>query len=316
MAKLKLNIPSDFFKEEERSGFHVSTNLKKVWAVEIDLLNELLNVCHKYGISICAAGGTLLGAVRHNGMIPWDDDIDLMLFREEYDKLCRIAPLEFKDPYFFQTEETDKGSYRGHAQLRRSDTTGILSHELFQAKTINQGIFIDIFPLDNLPNDMGKCRKHLWKLALLRNIHKICLLKSLPFKFDSNELKRSIVLAILRAIIPYSIAVKYSDSLYYRWINCMQKYNYKRTEYVVMSPFYTKRWIWKRKDLEVLIEHGFEMIRIPIPLEYDKILKLSYGNWHKLVVGNSMHGATIFDTEKPYTDYLEKSVTNDEKGSA
>ena len=153
MTNLNLKFPEHFFEPEVRDGYEVSCEMKYIWAVELDLLNQLLTVCQKYNIKLYAAGGTMLGAVRHKGMIPWDDDIDMMMFRSDYDRLCEIASEEFKEPYFFQTNETDPGSYRGHAQLRNSKTTGILKHELDQKREINQGIFIDIFPLDNVPDD-------------------------------------------------------------------------------------------------------------------------------------------------------------------
>mgnify|MGYP001218621471 CR=1 FL=1 len=86
-------------------------------------------ICKANGLKYFADSGTLIGAIRHEGYIPWDDDIDIMMFREEYDKLCKVAPKELKYPYFFQTEYTDKGSLRGHAQIRNCKTTGILMSE-------------------------------------------------------------------------------------------------------------------------------------------------------------------------------------------
>ena len=104
MVSLNIKLPENFLDEEIRDDYVVSSQMKQVWAVELDLLNKILEVCKKYNIKIIASGGTLLGAVRHKGFIPWDDDIDLMMMRDQYDKLCDVAEKEFKYPYFFQTE--------------------------------------------------------------------------------------------------------------------------------------------------------------------------------------------------------------------
>ena len=153
MVNLKITLPEGFLNEEVRSGYRVSHETKKVWAVELDLLAEFQRVCQKHNIKYIASGGTMLGAVRHKGFIPWDDDIDLMLMREEYDKLCEIAPSEFKHPYFFQTSKTDLGYFKGFARLRNSETTAIFAYERDSKFRINQGIFIDIFPMDNVVDD-------------------------------------------------------------------------------------------------------------------------------------------------------------------
>ena len=103
MNCINLKISNTFFDEEIRDGYKVSREMKKIWAVELDLLNELNRVCNKHNIRCMAWAGTMLGAIRHKGFIPWDDDIDIMLFRDDYEKLCEIAPSEFTYPYFFQT---------------------------------------------------------------------------------------------------------------------------------------------------------------------------------------------------------------------
>ena len=127
MVNLKLQIPEEFFKEEVRDGYFVSSDMKNLWAVELDLLNEFIRVCEVYNLRYFAEGGTMIGAVRHNGFIPWDDDIDIVMPREDYCKLEKIAVKEFKFPYFWQTEKTDPGSMRGHAQLRnRKDPISIM----------------------------------------------------------------------------------------------------------------------------------------------------------------------------------------------
>ena len=150
---IKIQLPDNFLDAEIRDGYQVTAKMKKIWAVELDLLCEFQRVADKYGIKYIANGGTMLGAVRHKGFIPWDDDIDLMMMRDEYDRLCEIAPKEFRHPYFFQTEYSDPGSLRCHAQLRNSETTAILDDEKNGHFHFNQGIFIDIFPLDAVPDD-------------------------------------------------------------------------------------------------------------------------------------------------------------------
>ena len=94
MVSLNIKLPENFLDEEIRDDYVVSSQMKQVWAVELDLLNKILEVCKKYNIKIIASGGTLLGAVRHKGFIPWDDDIDLMMMRDQYDKLCVSCFLE------------------------------------------------------------------------------------------------------------------------------------------------------------------------------------------------------------------------------
>ncbi|WP_254262217.1 LicD family protein, partial [Lactobacillus helveticus] len=169
MPKISLNLPASFYGEEVRNDYKISADMKKVWAVELDLFKQLDQICKKHNITYYADGGTLLGAIRHHGFIPWDDDMDFIMLRSDFEKLCKVSS-EFKEPYFFQTEETDPGSLRCHAQLRNSETTGILNSDLSKKYPFNQGIFIDIFLLDGVPEDakerssfVKSLQKNKWK---------------------------------------------------------------------------------------------------------------------------------------------------------
>ena len=160
MVDLKIELPSSFFLEEERDGHLVSPEMKELWAVQLDLLHEFDRVCKKYNLKYVLDFGTLLGAIRHKGYIPWDDDIDVGMLREDYDRLMEIGAKEFKEPYFLQTPYTDKRFDEGVNKLRRTDTMYLSHHTLIHYPKYNLGIFIDIFVYDNIPSD-GKSDKSI-----------------------------------------------------------------------------------------------------------------------------------------------------------
>lgn len=123
--------------------------LRKMQLLQLDMLVEFDRVCRKNDISYAITGGTLLGAVRHKGFIPWDDDADVCMFREEYEKFKKVAGQMNPDICFFQDHSTDHGYRWGYGKIRRTGTTYIRSgQEHMKGKT---GIFIDVFPLDDVP---------------------------------------------------------------------------------------------------------------------------------------------------------------------
>ena len=154
------NLIRNGYDEEKRDGYVVETKMKKIWSVQLDLLMELQRVCNRYNIKMFVVWGTLLGAIRHKGFIPWDDDLDVGLLREDYDKLCEIASKEFCEPYFFQTADSDRNFFIGYARLRNSDTTGIIKDNL--DVEYNNGIYIDIYPLDGYPQNNLKRKIQLF----------------------------------------------------------------------------------------------------------------------------------------------------------
>lgn len=305
MVDLRLEIPDNYLEIETRDGYTISSEMKKVWAVELDLLNEFTLVCKKYGIKFFAAGGTLLGAVRHKGFIPWDDDIDLMMVRSEYNRLCEIAPKEFKYPYFFQTETTDPGSFRGHAQLRNSNTTGILKVEYNQRRNINQGIFIDIFPLDLVPDDpieRGKLFDRI-KLYDSKCYEQLSILYPYQFKLRKNifalctELFRHFFTSKSKAFELASYYYKEKERLIQSTAD---------SHHLLMTPLILERFVYEESLFLNSTNLPFELLTIPVPENYVSVLDSTYGNWREFIKGGSVHGGVIFDTDIPYTEYFKE----------
>lgn len=281
--------------------------MKKVWAVELDLLSKLLEVCKKHNIKVYASGGTLLGAVRHHGFIPWDDDIDMMMFRDDYEKLCCIATQEFTHPYFFQTNETDPGSLRGHAQLRNSNTTAILNAEKNWLFGFNQGIFIDIFPLDSVIPDKKKYLKFARKVKLQKRL-------SLYYGMFTSRYSKHSPNPVFQAgkEVLHAFHVLIGNSKRNRFYERFQKMcvmNNNLTDSVMVTSLCLDATILRhqkfRADFDNSVEMDFEFLKIPVQGNYEHALSQEYGDWKTVVKGSSCHGEVFFDTEKPYTEYIK-----------
>lgn len=164
--------------EEWICGHLVTERDKKVWNVELNILKEVKRICEKHNIKYFAEGGTLLGAARHGGFIPWDDDIDVAMLRDDYNKFIEIAQSELPEHLFIQNSKTDIRPNL-FTKIRDSRTTWIPKGNDLKLK--NYGIFIDIFPLDGCDNNIEQIRNDYFKLDLAHN--------ELAFKELNNKYK-------------------------------------------------------------------------------------------------------------------------------
>lgn len=306
MVDLKLKIPDGFLEEEVRWGYTVSRKMKEVWAVELDLLAELDRVCKKYGITYIASGGTMLGAVRHKGFIPWDDDIDVMMTRDQYDNLLSVAANEFQYPYFFQTSGSDNDYFCGYSKLRNSNTAA-LEHNYLEYK-YNQGIFIDIFPLDNSSDSKFKYKWQIIQAKYFLRMSEICKKYVYGMNVEGNWLKRKIV------DLMYFLFHKSFPNVFEPYSNIKNlehvchKYNNEKTTYISLMSFQPGNRIHDLylTDMDHLIESDFEFIKIMIPQNYDSHLRRKFGEYNVPLNTGGYHGGVIFDTDKSYISYLKE----------
>ena len=160
-----MQYDSEFIKLEVICGWEVSELTKKVWSVQLDLIKKLDEVCKKNNLKWYPMWGTLLGVVRHHGFIPWDDDVDVVMLREDYERLISLAESEFRYPYFLQTTLNDEDCFYMWVNLRNSETTG--NRKTCLEKKLNNGIGIDIMPLDGCADNLTIYRINRFPVRVL-----------------------------------------------------------------------------------------------------------------------------------------------------
>lgn len=307
--KLTAEFPEKFFKEEERA-IVISEDRKRLWAVQLDLLIEFDRVCKENGLKYSLDAGTLLGAIRHKGFIPWDDDVDVVMLREEYEKLDKIASDKFSEPYFWQTFATDPDHGRGFARLRNSSTTYILHSEQNGGKSCfshNQGVFIDIFICDRVPDDemeranfmdqLAKLQYYVWFLRLQKTVkwtprlflHPCALLRKMKY----TTLGMDKVVQIREELD--SVAQKYRN-LDGKEVSRLTFCANRKDRLSACVP---------RLFLEELTMVEFEGYKFPATKYWNEYLTIFYGNWHKHVIAHDPSGDAFIDLDNSYTKYLQ-----------
>lgn len=287
-------LPKSFFAEEIICDFRVDEKRKKVWAICIDLLLELDRVCRKYGLEYYLMYGSLLGAMRHDGYIPWDDDVDVVMFRNDYDKLLSLAG-EFKNPYFLQTPSTDDGYFYSFAKIRNVNTTYIQAP--FMYRDICFGIQIDIFPLDNWIENCASERYEKIKSKILDL--STWMRKNNPFIIKTQKER----IASWSGIDP--------NEQYDSMQELMTCYNDQKTEYVSSTACVIYPWeksTWKKEWFEPCRKINLYGHLFSIPNEPEKFLEVIYNRWREfppIEERGSWHDSSMLNPDISYLEVID-----------
>ena len=284
-----------FFEAEERCGYHISEKMEKVWVVELKLLDYFDQLCREHNLRYYIAYGTLLGAVRHQGFIPWDDDIDVVMFRDDYEKLKVIAGEVVEYPYFFQNSYTDTMIW-AFAKLRDSRTTAIEFPDF--PSEFHQGIFIDIFPLDDVPDNtsmkpiIGEMQREIWM-----SIVEPERLKGLIDRGQQLALDADILLELLR--MPIRERMKMFEDFSASRFGASSRVNFLTDDFVGY-PNMLREWYADTVYLP------FENMAVPAPAAYESLLSCLYGDYMTPAQIPNMHEGIFLDPDASYTQYMNK----------
>ena len=295
IKKLKNEMGEDFFKTEVRDGWTVTEKVKKNWALCLDLYKNFKSICGKYDLKHFVIGGTLLGAVRHKGFIPWDDDFDMAMPRADYDKLTALPESVFNEPYFLQTPFTDEGYFYSYSRLCNYHATAINWH--FRYNRFNLGAFIDIYPLDKCKLETRKENEAKVYEFIMKCSALMRLTNPDPPESDKQRFQKWLM-----------GETRTGKELYCEIQRIASQYENENLDLLgacAVTPYKAEKLTWRADSFKESVELEFEGIKVTAPIGYDEVLKVNFGDYMifpPLESRGKQHDL-IIEPDIPYKEY-------------
>lgn len=244
---------------------------KTLRSVQLEMLDEIVRICNENNLKYYLIGGTCLGAIRHKGFIPWDDDIDIALSRSDYNKLSLLCQSELHFDYFFQNNNTEKNHPQLFSRLRKNHT--LFVEKRYKDFKLHHGIYIDIFPLDGMSNDFKTAEKHLNKI----NKYKTLL-------WLGNYRKRSFIKTVLQNLLMIYVKVVSREKIIKK-VNIIEK-KFDIDTSIFIGNMYGRWGMKETMDKEIVFGPEnfaiFEGKEYRIPSDPEKYLESLYGDFMEL----------------------------------
>ena len=298
-----MEFPREFFLDEVREGFFIPAMMKRAWAAELEILVEIDRICEKYKLRYFIDYGNLLGAIRHKGFIPWDDDIDIMMMRKDYEIFAEVANAELPKELVFRSPEDDSGNYelfssvQHRAMLISTDAIGKYHNYLY-------GAGVDIFPYDYLAKDPNKEKQ---REDILKSL---CILASFP----SIEGENHAVLQEEAKKVKKHYGIDLSHSSDYRKTvlnllnDCFTEFNQEGSTKIAYlldlvlykeqgKGIFEEQWYSEQSYLD------FEFLALPVPKDYRKVISEKYDHYEQIKKAGGAHDYPLYrKMEAAYRD--------------
>jgi lipopolysaccharide cholinephosphotransferase len=288
-----LPFSKEFFLGETRDGFYVEPMMKCAWAAQLEVLAVIEGICNKYGLQYFADWGTLLGAVRHHGFIPWDDDMDICMLRKDYDKFFAVAAQELPEEYRILDVNNRLEWNQLFARIINAESVCYNDDRLMKFHGCPFVVGIDIFPLDDLPEDPQEEELFLKFFTsvyfpgylyaqdpseideMLPDLETLC-----NRKFDRSK---SIQNQLLKTADLIERTYQNSDSPF---ISNLANHVSEKKQYL------RKEWY------QDCIYLPFEEFELPVPVGYDGVLTTLYGDYMTPVRNTSTHNYPFYKVQQ------------------
>lgn len=261
---------------------HRKLEIKEIKEIELNILKYIKKICEENNLEYYLAEGTLLGAIRHRGFIPWDDDIDILMPRNDYTRLINI--LKTGERYKSLSFYNDDGYYYCFAKivdLRTKVKELNLDYEI-----PNLGVWVDVFPMDGLPNDDKMINIHMKKILFLRKLLYISLSKQCPIASSKIKYIFKHVFWIIARLFGWKF-----------WINKVDKLamKYKYNQSCKVGRIVSGHDIFDKKIFSYGVQRIFEDDKFSVPKDYHVYLKEVFGDYMKLPPIDERDTGHVFD---------------------